>query len=88
LDERELGRRRAAFMAIIRRCWVFWPWSVVEPWALAQFELVSAGSRNRFEVSDQALGAWARSGPASWQEREAREIWGRGWAQGVEVDER
>lgn len=88
MNERELRRRRTAFFKVIVRTWNYWPRRAVEEWTEAQFALVSRGNRNLFEVSDAALGAWARSGPAEWLEHEARALWGRGWAEGIEVDER
>lgn len=88
MNERETLRRRQAFRAVLDRTFHHFPRAAVEAWALAQFELISKGSRNRFDVSDEALGAWIRTAAPSWQEQEVRQIWGRGWAQGVEVDER
>ena len=54
---------------------------------MAEHDRLVAGVRGSSFISDEGMSAWYRSVPAT-IETEAKALWGRGWAQGVEVDER
>ncbi len=74
-------------MAVALRTCGHLPRAAVEEWAMLNLKLLEAGYRGHRFIPDLAMTAWYRSAPGL-SEREARSLWGRGWAQGVEVDER
>ena len=87
MNERDKKRRRAAFLAVFVRTRNYWPRAAVEEWAMAEHDRLVAGVRGSSFISDEGMSAWYRSVPTT-IETEAKALWGRGWAQGVEVDER
>jgi len=85
LNERKEAKRRSAFLGVILRTRGHLPRQAVREWSMSQYELLARGSRNLREIDDLAMTAWYLSAPA-WMEAEAKTLWGRGWAQGKEVD--
>ena len=81
-----MNARYKVFLAIVRKTFGHLPRAAVEEWAMMNFDRLEAGLRGSRFVPDAAMTAWYRSAPPSWMEAEAKALWGRGWAQGKEVD--
>jgi len=82
-----LNAREKAFLDVVFKTHGHLPHGALEEWAMLNFRLLEAGIRGSRRIPDLAMTAWYRSAPG-WMEPDAQELWGRGWALGLEVDER